>query len=313
MKLHVANDPAALYQQAALQIASTISETIAVKAQCRFAVATDISAVALWKELSTLSIDWQRVILFQMSDYVGKDSTVLRQQFADMLKLLNGEPLQVRLLDPTRCDDFASQLLLDDIDIVCFGVGSSGQIVFNFAEVATCADEQLVKVVRLEDSHREQLVSNGQCSSLEEAPTHVATWTIPAILRAQHVVVVVAEQEKESVVSKMLYGALTEECPASLLRSHDNCLLWLSKTVVPQPELSIPGLIDLQVNGYHGIDFTSRDLTLADVEHACTELFATGVAAFLPTVVTAPPEVYEHVLPIVWFVIVYSNERSLQK
>jgi len=48
-----------------------------------------------------------------------------------------------------------------------------------------------------------------------------------------------------------------------------------------------PGLIDLQVNGAHGIDITAEPTRLWEVAAA---LPAYGVTAFLPTVVTSAPE-----------------------
>jgi N-acetylglucosamine-6-phosphate deacetylase len=52
-----------------------------------------------------------------------------------------------------------------------------------------------------------------------------------------------------------------------------------------------PGLVDLQVNGYGGIDFASAGI--AGWRHAQAALLATGVTAFLPALITAPLEVLE--------------------
>jgi N-acetylglucosamine-6-phosphate deacetylase len=48
----------------------------------------------------------------------------------------------------------------------------------------------------------------------------------------------------------------------------------------------VPGLIDLQVNGYAGIDFCTADLTPEGVERACFALAGAGVTGFLPTIIT---------------------------
>lgn len=47
-------------------------------------------------------------------------------------------------------------------------------------------------------------------------------------------------------------------------------------------------MIDLQVNGFAGVDFNSDGLTPANLRHACEALRASGVSAFLPTIITAP-------------------------
>jgi N-acetylglucosamine-6-phosphate deacetylase len=54
------------------------------------------------------------------------------------------------------------------------------------------------------------------------------------------------------------------------------------------------GFIDLQVNGYKGIDFNDPATTADDVLEAAAVLAATGTAGFLATVVTATRDAIEH-------------------
>lgn len=49
------------------------------------------------------------------------------------------------------------------------------------------------------------------------------------------------------------------------------------------------GLIDLQVNGFAGIDFNSGAVTPAEIDHALEAMLATGVTLCLPTIITAHP------------------------
>ena len=67
--------------------------------------------------------------------------------------------------------------------------------------------------------------------------------------------------------------------------------------------MNIPGFIDLQVNGYKGVGFSSLDLTEEKFIYACHELFNVGIAAFLPTLITSSKEVYERNLPLISAVI----------
>ncbi len=63
--------------------------------------------------------------------------------------------------------------------------------------------------------------------------------------------------------------------------------------------MKIPGLVDLQVNGYRGVDFSGADLNEETLTQACDELLAAGTTAFLPTLITSPAEIYERNLPII--------------
>lgn len=47
-----------------------------------------------------------------------------------------------------------------------------------------------------------------------------------------------------------------------------------------------PGLIDLQINGFLGVDFSDQDLTPEDLHKAIKALCKAGVTTFLPTVIT---------------------------
>ena len=47
-----------------------------------------------------------------------------------------------------------------------------------------------------------------------------------------------------------------------------------------------PGLIDIQINGYMGVDFSDQDLTIEHIRKATKALWKSGVTTFLPTVIT---------------------------
>ncbi|MBL8703441.1 MAG: N-acetylglucosamine-6-phosphate deacetylase [Rhodospirillales bacterium] len=49
-----------------------------------------------------------------------------------------------------------------------------------------------------------------------------------------------------------------------------------------------PGLVDLQVNGFAGIDFNTPGITAEALDHALQAMAETGVVACLPTLITAP-------------------------
>ena len=51
------------------------------------------------------------------------------------------------------------------------------------------------------------------------------------------------------------------------------------------PEVYVaPGLIDIQINGYMGVDFSDQELTPGMMEEATMALWKEGVTSYLPTV-----------------------------
>jgi len=57
---------------------------------------------------------------------------------------------------------------------------------------------------------------------------------------------------------------------------------------------AVPGFVDVQINGFDGVDFTTADP--AGYEHVAQKLAATGVTAFQPTLISLPPTDYLNVL-----------------
>ena len=51
-----------------------------------------------------------------------------------------------------------------------------------------------------------------------------------------------------------------------------------------------PGFIDLQVNGFAGVDYNSPTAPLEDIASSIRTMFSTGVTRFFPTVITGSPE-----------------------
>src|SRR4029077_10522444 len=52
--------------------------------------------------------------------------------------------------------------------------------------------------------------------------------------------------------------------------------------------LAVPGFVDLQVNGFAGVDFLDADTD--GYRRAGKALLETGVTAYLPTLITSPEE-----------------------
>src|SRR5580692_1990142 len=57
------------------------------------------------------------------------------------------------------------------------------------------------------------------------------------------------------------------------------------------PDLWIaPGFIDIQVNGFAGVDFNIPETPQTGIQRALDLILSTGVTRCLPTVITGPPE-----------------------
>lgn len=74
--------------------------------------------------------------------------------------------------------------------------------------------------------------------------------------------------------------------------SFDNLINGVDTLISPPTDAAFlaPGWIDLQVNGFAGVDYNSPSAAHEDIARSIRALFATGVTRFFPTVITGPPE-----------------------
>ena len=55
-------------------------------------------------------------------------------------------------------------------------------------------------------------------------------------------------------------------------------------------EFLVPGFIDVQVNGFAGVDYNDPDSSHEAIARSIRTMFSTGVARFFPTVITGSEE-----------------------
>ncbi|GIO32470.1 MULTISPECIES: glucosamine-6-phosphate deaminase [Paenibacillus] len=185
-------------------------------------------------------IDWARVTAFHMDEYIGL-STDAPQRFSHFLttKLFSRvRPGKVHLLDSTaepaqECARYAALLREAPLDIVCLGIGENGHIAFNDPPVADFNDPELVKRVKLDDLCREQQVHDGCFAKFEDVPEYAMTLTVPALMSAGQLFCIVPGAAKRRAVRGTLEGPITTACPASILRTHADCRMYLDRDSSP--------------------------------------------------------------------------------
>jgi glucosamine-6-phosphate deaminase len=185
-------------------------------------------------------IDWTRVVAFHMDEYlgIGADHPLSFRRYLQehLFRLVGLGPEQLRLIPGERADrplrtclEYEDLLLAEPTDIVCAGIGENGHLAFNDPPVADFLDPVLMKVVRLDVSCRNQQLHDAGLPGLDDVPTHAYTMTIPALLRAPVVSVIVPGPRKANAVLNTLRGPINESCPATALRRHPGARLYLDR------------------------------------------------------------------------------------
>ena len=222
---------------AAKDTAAAIRDLLAVKEEVNIIFAAAPSQVAFLGHLSReRGIDWTRVEAFHMDEYVGLDGKA-PQSFGNFLKEHIFGLLPFRAVHyingcasdtEAECARYSALLRAHPVDIVCLGIGENGHIAFNDPGVADFNDPADVKKVALDATCRQQQVNEKCFPTLDDVPTHALTLTVPALLRAGRMFCVVPFPGKASAVRNALKGPVSENCPASILRTKDAACLYLN-------------------------------------------------------------------------------------
>ena len=112
-------------------------------------------------------------------------------------------------------------------DVAFIGIGENGHIAFNDPHEARFDDPETVKITTLDEQCRQQQVNDGEFADISLVPRQAMTLTIPTLMSCRCVVGIVPLARKAKAVHDTLYGPITEQCPASILRTHDDATLFL--------------------------------------------------------------------------------------
>jgi glucosamine-6-phosphate deaminase len=241
LRVLVFEDRAQLGRAAALGFARTVESRLRAVDQVNVIFAAAPSQIEFLANLVALpGIDWSRVVGFHMDEYLGvgpEHPASFRRYLQehlfrlvgmtdDRLRLIPGEHAERPL---KTCLVYEDVLRAEPTDITCAGIGENGHLAFNDPPVADFLDPLLVKVVRLDAACRAQQFNDAGFERVEDVPTHAYTLTIPALLAAPAVSVVVPGPRKAEAVLNTLRGPISEACPASALRRHHGAILYLDR------------------------------------------------------------------------------------
>ncbi|MCL4442747.1 MAG: 6-phosphogluconolactonase, partial [Actinobacteria bacterium] len=87
----------------------------------------------------------------------------------------------------------------------------------------------LVKVVHLDEQTRLRQVEEGLFGNMDEVPNMAVTLSMTAILSAKCIIAACTGEHKADIVRDLLKDDISPDCPASLLRLHDNATLFLDQ------------------------------------------------------------------------------------
>jgi glucosamine-6-phosphate deaminase len=237
MVLKVFSDKSSLGKAAAQKAAATIHSAIRDRGQARVIAATGTSQFEFLAALTeSADIDWGRVEVFHLDEYVGLPAThpasfrkILLERLVNKTGIAKFHPLDGDAHDLSEVIRQVGKALASaPVDIAFVGVGENGHLAFNDPP-ADFETEEPYLIVNLDEACRRQQVGEGWFGSVAGVPKQAISMSIRQILKAKEILAVVPESRKAQAVKTSFEDEISPMAPASILRTHANTSVYLDK------------------------------------------------------------------------------------
>lgn len=226
MKLIVCKNQDELGEKSAKIVEKLIADAVKENGSARILLSTGASQFPFFNRIQTLKVDWEKVEMFHLDEYVGisKDhpasfNNYLIHRFIDKV-----HPGKYNLIDGTKDPEQTIAnltALLDErkIDVGLIGIGENAHIAFNDPP-ADFDDKRAYKVVTLAERCLDQQIGEGWFSSREECFKQAISMTCDRIMQCKHIVSIVPYEVKAEAVYATFANDVTPNIPATLLKKH---------------------------------------------------------------------------------------------
>jgi glucosamine-6-phosphate deaminase len=221
---------------AAAQAATLIRGAISDRGLARIVAATGASQFEFLDALAAATdIDWQKVELFHLDEYIGLPMThpasfckYLRERLinkAGILRhhLLNGDDNSPEVI--WRASD---AIKTAPCDVTFAGIGENGHLAFNDPPADFDTDDPYI-IVNLDEPCRQQQVNEGWFADISAVPRQAISMSIRQILKSRAIISVVPDARKAQAVKTCCEGPVSPMAPGSILRTHAHATIYLDK------------------------------------------------------------------------------------
>ena len=241
MHIRVLHDRPSLGQAAAAQAAPAIQRVISAQGKARIIGASAASQFEFLDALiATSGIDWSRVELFHLDEYIGLPIThpasfckflqdrLISKTGITQVHFLNGEENPADVIRRTN-----AAIASAPIDLAFVGVGENGHLAFNDPPADFDTDEPYI-IVNLDEACRRQQVGEGWFPDLDSVPTRAISMSVRQVLKSHEILAIVPGPKKAEAIHKCFDGPITNMAPSSILRTHSHTTIYLDKDSVAQ-------------------------------------------------------------------------------
>jgi glucosamine-6-phosphate deaminase len=116
----------------------------------------------------------------------------------------------------------------EPVDLGVIGIGENAHIAFNDPP-ADFDTEEAFFCVALNDTCKQQQVREGWFATVDDVPNHAISMTVHQIMLCRKIISCVPYAVKAKAIRDTLENQLTNTIPATMLKKHPDCTLFLDK------------------------------------------------------------------------------------
>ena len=236
MQIRLIDEPSRMAREAADDGASALRLALAERGEATAVMATGVSQFGMLEVLVRApDIDWARVTLFHLDEYIGLPSShpasfrrYLRERFLAHLPV---QPCFIAIDGdaPVLAGELARlNGLLEgrQVDLCFAGIGENGHLAFNDPPADFDACESYL-AVPLDEACRQQQLGEGWFGTLSDVPVRAISMSIRQIMRSQRLLLSAAGRRKADALCRAIEGPVAPSCPASIIQHHPQCTVYL--------------------------------------------------------------------------------------
>jgi glucosamine-6-phosphate deaminase len=241
MNIQITEDAKALGKKAGADAAQAIREALASTGKANIILATGTSQFETLKQLISEDIDWSKVVMFHLDEYIDLPVThpasfrkYLQEKFIANVSPLKAANLVNGEADPEEeCSRLGKLISAHPIDVALVGIGENGHLAFNDPP-ADFTTERPYIIVNLDEPCRRQQLGEGWFKSLDEVPPRAISMSVKQIMKSKIIICSVPDSRKALAVKNSVEQKISNLYPASILQSHTDCRLYLDKNSAAQ-------------------------------------------------------------------------------
>lgn len=226
------------YEQMSQKGAEIIADVVKSNSNPVLGLATGSTPIGTYEKLAEMNrsgeISFKNVRTVNLDEYVGLDKNsdqsyvyFMSENLFDKIDIDKNNtnlPSGIAADFDEECKRYSALLEANRQDIQLLGLGSNGHVGFNEPETPFDSMTHIVDLTESTIKDNSRLFSN-----IEEVPRQAITMGISEIMKSKKVLVLASGRNKANAVYQMVKGEISENCPATVLQNHPDCIVVVDK------------------------------------------------------------------------------------